>query len=158
MLLSGKVALVTGGGNGMGRAYCLALAREGASVVVTDLDADSAKSVAVEIEQAGGVALGVRCDVSNQAEVVDAVASATDTFGGVDILINNAALHLTKWTGPFASLSTDELRTLFDVNIMGLVAMTLACRPVMTERGGGVVVNIGSTSGYLSTSPYGVTK
>ena len=158
MLLSGKVALVTGGGNGMGRAYCVALAREGASVVVTDLDADSAKSVAVEIEQAGGVALGVRCDVSNQAEVDDAVATATDTFGGVDILINNAALHLTKWTGPFASFSTDQLRTLFDVNIMGLVAMTLACRPVMTERGGGVVVNIGSTSGYLSTSPYGVTK
>jgi 3-oxoacyl-[acyl-carrier protein] reductase len=158
MLLPGKVALVTGGGNGMGRAYCVALAREGASVVVTDVDVESAASVVDEIKRAGGVATSARCDVSDQAEVETAVATATKAYGGVDILVNNAALHLTKWTGPFASFTPDQLRTLFDVNIMGLIAMTMACGESMTERGGGVVVNIGSTSGYLSTSPYGVTK
>ncbi|HSY16149.1 MAG TPA: SDR family NAD(P)-dependent oxidoreductase, partial [Jatrophihabitantaceae bacterium] len=158
MELSGKVAFVTGGGNGMGRGYCLGLSGAGASVVVTDINLEAAESVAEDIRRAGGVALAARCDVGSQSDIDAAVAAASDAYGGVDILVNNAGLHLTKWTGPFASFTADELRALFDVNVMGVIAMTMACRPAMTQRGGGVIVNIASTSGYLSTTPYGVTK
>jgi NAD(P)-dependent dehydrogenase (short-subunit alcohol dehydrogenase family) len=65
------------------------------------------------------------------------VATAVERFGGIDILVNNAGLHFpTKWGGPFSSLTMAELRTLFDVNVLGIVSMTQACRPSMTERGG----------------------
>jgi 3-oxoacyl-[acyl-carrier protein] reductase len=156
--LSGKVAVVTGAGHGMGRAYAEGLAREGAAVLVTDLDAEAAEAVAKRIASDGGLATAARCDVGDEGEVHAAVADGVERFGGIDILVNNAGLHLTKWTGPFSSFTPDQVRMLFDVNVMGVVSMIQACRPSMTERGGGAIVNISSTSGYSSHSPYGVTK
>jgi 3-oxoacyl-[acyl-carrier protein] reductase len=153
-----KVGIVTGAGHGMGRAYAEGLAREGASVLVTDIDVEAAQATAKHIVAHGGVAAAVRCDVVDDGEVQAAVDTAVERFGGIDILVNNAGLHLAKWTGPFSSFTLAEVRALFDVNVLGVVSMTLACRPSMTERGGGVVVNISSTSGYSSHSPYGVTK
>jgi 3-oxoacyl-[acyl-carrier protein] reductase len=156
--LEGKKALVTGAGHGMGRAYALGLGREGASVLVTDLDGEAAEAAAKEIESNGGVATAVRCDVADEAEIASAVDTANERFGGVDILVNNAGLHLTKWIGPFSSLTASQVRALFEVNVLGVVNMTQACRSSMIERGGGAIVNISSTSGYSSSSPYGVTK
>jgi 3-oxoacyl-[acyl-carrier protein] reductase len=158
MRLRDKAALVTGAGHGMGRGYAEGLAREGASVLVTDIDVDAAEAVAKDIASQGGIAAAVRCDVGDEGQVQAAAATAVERFGGIDILVNNAGLHLVRWTGPFSSFTSAEIRTLFDVNILGIVNMTQACRPFMTDRGGGAVVNISSTSGYSSHSPYGVTK
>jgi 3-oxoacyl-[acyl-carrier protein] reductase len=87
-----------------------------------------------------------------------AVATTVDRFGGVDILINNAGLHLTKYNRPFGVLSRNEIRALFDVNVMGVINATLACRDSMRERGGGVVLNISSVAAYMSATPYAVSK
>jgi len=87
-----------------------------------------------------------------------AVAAAVDRFGGVDILINNAGLHLMQYNQPFGALSRDEIRGLFDVNVIGVINVTLACRASMSERGGGVVLNISSMAGYMSATPYAVSK
>ena len=157
-ILEGKVAFVTGGGKGMGRAYAEGLSGEGASVVVTDQELGSAQEVANAIVEAGGTSMAIRCNVANEAEIHNAVSVAVERFGGLDIVVNNAALHLTKWTGPFASLKPAELQLLFDVNILGTVKVIMACRETMVERGGGSIVNVSSTSGYLADSPYGVTK
>jgi 3-oxoacyl-[acyl-carrier protein] reductase len=153
-----KVALVTGAGNGMGRAYAQGLAREGASVLVTDIDVAAAQAVVEHVVTQGGVAVAAGCDVGDDGQVQAVIDTAVERFGGIDILVNNAALHLTKWTGPFSSFKPAEIGTLFDVNVLGVVRVTQACRPSMTQRGGGAVVNISSTSGYSSHSPYGVTK
>jgi len=156
--VKGKVALVTGAGHGMGRAYCQGLAREGASVMVTDLDGHAANAVAKEIEASGGIADALPCDVADEEAVMAAVTGATERFGGIDILVNNAGLHLMNWTGPFSSFTSEQIRRLFDVNILGVINMTQACRSSMSERGGGAIINVSSTSGYSSHSPYGVTK
>ena len=158
MRLERKVAVVTGGGRGMGRGYSEGLAREGASVLVTDVDFEAAEAVAKDIVARGGTAAATRCDVADDDEVQAAAAAAVERFGGIDILVNNAGLHLKKWNGPFSSKSLTEVRALFNVNVLGVVSMTQACRPSMTERGGGSIVNISSTGGYSSHSPYGVTK
>jgi 3-oxoacyl-[acyl-carrier protein] reductase len=87
-----------------------------------------------------------------------AVATTVERFGGVDILINNAGLHLMHYNQPFRVLSRKEIRGLFDVNVIGVINATLACRASMRDRGGGAVLNISSTAGYLSATPYAVSK
>jgi 3-oxoacyl-[acyl-carrier protein] reductase len=119
MRLERKVAVVTGGGRSMGRGYCEGLAREGASVLVTDVDFEAAEAVAKGIVARGGTAAAARCDVADDDEVQAAAAAAAGRFGGIDILVNNAGLHLKKWTGPFSSKSPAEIRALFNVNVLG---------------------------------------
>ena len=109
--LSGRVAIVTGGARGIGRATCLALAREGARVVIADIDADGAATVAAEIEQAGGVALAVTTDIAHEESVEALVRDTTGRFGRLDILHNNAAL-----TAP-DSLSRDTVVTEMTVEV-----------------------------------------
>ena len=106
----------------------------------------------------GGQAIAVRCDVADEEQVDAAVAATAEKFGGIDILINNAGLHLTKYNQPFGVLSRNELRGLFDVNVIGVINATLACRDSMRDRGGGVVLSILSMAGYLSATPYAVSK
>jgi NAD(P)-dependent dehydrogenase (short-subunit alcohol dehydrogenase family) len=100
----------------------------------------------------------VTCDVADEHQLRAAVDATVSRFGGVDILINNAGKHLMKYNQPFGSLGMQELRTLFDVNVFGVVAGTLACEPSMTARGGGVVLNIASIAAHMSSTPYGVSK
>jgi 3-oxoacyl-[acyl-carrier protein] reductase len=92
--LHNKVAVVTGAGHGMGRAYAEGLAREGASVLVTDIDGEAAHTVARDIDGHGGVAVAVRCDIADDAQVQAAADVAVERFGGIDILVNNAALEV----------------------------------------------------------------
>ena len=158
MRFHGKTALITGAGTGLGRAFARALTDDGAAVVIADVDAEAADHTAAQLNETGGRAVAVHCDVTDERQVGDAVAGAIDRFGGVDILVNNAGLHLMKYNQPFSVLSRNDVRALFDVNVMGVVNCTLACREVMRDRGGGVVVNISSIAGYANVTPYGVSK
>jgi 3-oxoacyl-[acyl-carrier protein] reductase len=154
----GRIALITGGAIGFGRAFARALVAEGASVAIADIDAATAEDTAAELVSGGGQAIAVDCDVADTDAVDAAVATTVDRFGGVDILINNAGLHLLKYNQPFGMLSRNEIRGLFDVNVLGVINMTLACRDSMRRRGGGVVLNVSSMAGYMSATPYAVSK
>jgi 3-oxoacyl-[acyl-carrier protein] reductase len=156
--LDGKVAFITGGGIGFGRAFARALASEGASIAIADIDAEAGTTLAKELEDAGHRALAVVCDVADEHQVDLAVAQVTNQFGGVDVLINNAGKHLTKYNQPFSVLERDELRALFNVNVIGVVNCSVACQPSMASRGGGIIVNISSMAAYSSTTPYSVSK
>jgi NAD(P)-dependent dehydrogenase (short-subunit alcohol dehydrogenase family) len=158
MTFESRTALITGGAIGFGRAFARALAAEGANVVLADIDVDGAERTAAELVSAGAHAIAVDCDVADADQVAAAVATASAQFGGVDIVINNAGLHLMKYNQPFGALSRTEIRSLFDVNVMGVINVTLACRDSMRERGGGVVLNISSMAGYTSATPYAVSK
>ncbi len=158
MRFDGRTAVITGGAIGFGRAFARALVAEGAGVVLADIDADTAEQTAAELVSSGGLAIAVECDVADADQVDAAVATTIDRFGGIDIVINNAGLHLTKYNRPFGALSRDEVRGLFDVNVMGVINVTLACRDSMRKRGGGVVLNISSMAGYMSATPYAVSK
>jgi 3-oxoacyl-[acyl-carrier protein] reductase len=156
----GKVALITGGAQGFGREFGRALAAEGASIAVGDIDLAGAQSQVNALRSEGHPGIAVGFDVAREEEVDSAVKTVISELGGVDILINNAALHLTKYNQPFGALSRNEIRAVFDVNVIGVVNCSLACRDSMRSRGGGVVINISSIAGHISMSPspYGVSK
>jgi 3-oxoacyl-[acyl-carrier protein] reductase len=158
MRFQGRTAVITGGAIGFGRAFARALVAEGANVVIADIDVDMAERTAGELVSAGGQAIAVDCDVADPDGVDAAVATTIDRFGGIDIVINNAGLHLTKYNQPFGALSRNDIRSLFDVNVMGVINVTLACRDSMRDGGGGVVLNISSMAGYMSATPYAVSK
>ncbi len=158
MRFENRTAMITGGAIGFGRAFARALVAEGASVVIADIDADMAERTAASLVSNGGHAIAVDCDVADTERVDAAIDAAIERFGGIDIVINNAGLHLMKYNQPFGMLSRNEIRSLFDVNVMGVINVTLACRDSMRERGGGVVLNISSMAGYMSATPYAVSK
>ncbi len=158
MRFDGKVAFITGGGVGFGRAFARALAAEGASIVIADIDGDAGAALALELEGAGTPALAVVCDAADERQVQAGIDATVERFGGVDVLINNAGKHLTKYNQPFSVLEREEVRALFDVNVIGVVNCSVAARPSMAARGGGVMLNISSMAAYMSTTPYAVSK
>jgi 3-oxoacyl-[acyl-carrier protein] reductase len=153
-----KAAVITGGAVGLGRAFARGLTGEGAKVAILDIDAEMADHTARELTAQGAQAMAVACDVADEQQVDTAVGIVIENFGGIDILINNAGRHLTKYNQPFGVLSRADIRGLFDVNVIGVINCTLACRDSMRERGGGVVLNISSMAGFMNISPYGVSK
>jgi 3-oxoacyl-[acyl-carrier protein] reductase len=153
-----KIALVTGGARGFGKAFGHALAAQGAHVVLADLDADMAGAAAGEIVAAGGSAEGMACDVANQAQVDSLVANITAHHGGIDILINNAGLHSAAYNAPMAQMGVEKIRRLFDVNIMGVIICALAAKAAMSGRPGASIINISSSASYPSGNAYGVSK
>jgi NAD(P)-dependent dehydrogenase (short-subunit alcohol dehydrogenase family) len=158
MAMTGKVAFITGGGRGIGETFAKALASEDASVVLADLDLEAAERVAGEIECAGGRAMAVSLDVSDEDTVASAVAGATARFGGIDILINNAALHSFTYGQPITRLPLDKWRRMLEVNVVGIVICSAACRPSMQARGGGVIINMSSIASMPAATAYGVSK
>jgi 3-oxoacyl-[acyl-carrier protein] reductase len=148
--LTGRVALITGAAQGIGRALAKRLAADGASVVIADLNADKAAAVAAEI---GDAALGVVCDVSDAASVGAAIDRAVERFGYVDVLVNNAAIFSTLEMQPFDEIDLDEWRRVIDVNLTGPFICCRAVAPLMRERGYGRIVNI-SSSTVLMGRPY----
>jgi 3-oxoacyl-[acyl-carrier protein] reductase len=153
-----KVAFITGAAAGFGRAFAEALASEGAAIVIADIDGAAGERAAKELEASGYQALAATCDVADERQVQAAVDVGVERFGGIDVLINNAGKHLMKYNQPFGMLGMDEVRVLFDVNVIGVIACTLACQPSMAERGGGSVLNISSIAGHMTATPYGVSK
>lgn len=169
-LLRGKVAFVTGAGRprGIGRAAAIELARAGADVVVADVarpgprigglptvaedDAGLREAVA-EIETLGQRGLALALDVTDEVEVETSVAAATEHFGGIDVLFNNAGTPVG--VKPFMELSTSDWMHSWDVHVMGCVLMCRAVIPVMQARGGGVIINNSSASGLRALPHYG---
>jgi NAD(P)-dependent dehydrogenase (short-subunit alcohol dehydrogenase family) len=155
--LSGKVALVTGAARGLGRAYALRLAALGADIVIADIDLDAAAqfgeklaadSVAAEIEQLGRRALAVLADLTQQADVARLFAAATERFGRIDVLVNNAGGAIARDSGPMATeTSLADIRLLFDVNYLSTVLCCQAVAPIMRRQGSGTIINTSSQTG-----------
>jgi 2-deoxy-D-gluconate 3-dehydrogenase len=139
--LGGKVAIVTGGGKGIGKAIALALAGAGAKVVVASRTEAELAATVDEIKKQGGEALAQVMDVSKSDEVDALVAAAVDTFGGVDILVNNAARSFFR---PMLDLREDGFDKIFDTNVKGAFLLGRAAAKVMMEKGGGRIVNVTS--------------
>jgi 3-oxoacyl-[acyl-carrier protein] reductase len=158
MRFRGKVVFITGGAVGFGRAAARAFAAQGAALVIADIDDARAEETAAALRNFDATAIAVHCDVADESQVEAAMGMAIGHLGGIDVLLNNAALHLIKYNQPFSVLARDDLRALLNVNVVGIVNCTLACRDSMQERGGGAVVNISSTASHFSTTPYGVSK
>ncbi|MEE9285742.1 MAG: SDR family NAD(P)-dependent oxidoreductase, partial [Dehalococcoidia bacterium] len=129
MRFSGKCAVITGAGAGIGRVYAQALAREGAAIVIADIDAAAGEDAAAEIAGQGGQAIATVTDVADDAQVEGMAAEAVRAFGGIDILVNNAALHLLEYAAPCTQLERAKWRRLLDVNVTGALACAAACRP-----------------------------
>jgi len=158
MRFAGKVAIVTGGGQGIGYAFARALAAEGCAVALLDIDDVRARDAAARLEAEGARAMGVLCDVAEEAQVEAAVAAVAARFGGVDVLINGAAKHLMEFNAPPLTLARHKWRRMLDVNVTGIVNCSAAARASMRERSGGVILNIASIAGFVATSSYGVSK
>ena len=159
--LDGKVAVVTGAGgrgNSIGRAYAFGLSNAGASVVVADLNGEGASRVADEINAAGGKAIAVQVDVSDEPSTLAMAEAAIKAFGGVDILINNAALMVDISYDSIDTVSVEAWNKAFAVNTTGALLCSRAVAPSMRSRGGGRIINQASGGAFPSTSLYGITK
>jgi len=144
--LEGRVAIVTGGGHGIGKAYAARLASEGAKVVIAEIDEQAAQAVAKELCDAGHEAVGVRTDVSDSASVEEMAAAALRHFGRIDVLVNNAAIFATvpMSRSPFDQISTDEWDRMMSVNIKGTWLASCAVIPQMRKQGYGKIINVSS--------------
>jgi len=162
-----RVAIITGAGNGLGRAYALELARRGARIVVNDLGGEvdgvgssqnAAQNVVEEIRALGGDAIACGCSVSDEAGVAAMVAEAKAKWGRIDILINNAGILRDK---SFAKMTIADFRSVFDVHVMGSVICTKAVWDVMREQGYGRILMTTSATGLYGNfgqSNYGAAK
>jgi NAD(P)-dependent dehydrogenase (short-subunit alcohol dehydrogenase family) len=156
--LEGKVALVTGAAMGIGRSTAVLLAKEGARVVLADIDEQNAKESSRQIEGAGGQAYFVRTDVSKSEDVEAAVNAAVETFGSIDVLHNNAAVAL----GETVVDTTDELwNRVLDVNLGGIYRGCKYAIPHMIRNGGGSIINSSSVQalrGFAGWAAYAASK
>ena len=151
MKLNGKIALVTGAGGGIGRAICLRLAAEGASVAVTDLSLEHAEKVAEEIRAAGGRSTGYQADVTSSTQVQDAVQKVLADFGQIDILVNNAggSAGLLGKLSNFKDTTEEIWSWVLDLNLHGTMRVTHAVIKGMVERKSGKIINIASIAGEV---------
>ena len=145
--LSGKVALITGGGTGIGRAIALAFAREGASVAVAGRRLEKLREVINEVHKQDGAGLAMECDVTRSRDVERAVKGTVERFGRVNVLVNNAGtLHVSTVEG----ISEEEWDRVMTVNVKGPFLMSRAVLPEFRKCGGGVIVNLGSVLGLVA--------
>jgi 3-oxoacyl-[acyl-carrier protein] reductase len=159
MKFAGRVAIVTGAARGIGQSIALTLAREGADVVVTDVDLEGAQRVAQEIEGLGRKAKAIQADVSQREAVRRLVSEAVSLFGKIDILVNNAGIIRR---GTFVEHDPQDWERVLSVNLGGTFNCTKEVVPLMIEQGGGKIINISSVVGKMgdiaSAPSYGTSK
>ena len=159
MGVEGKIAVVTGAAQGIGREYATGLAQDGAIVVAADINQSGAEETAKEIERAGGRCLAVGVDVSARGSTLAMAEAVKREFGGADILVNNAAIYHSMRMDPMLTVDIDYWRRIFSVNLDGALLCTQALAPQMIERGWGRIVNQSSTAAHLGgIGPYGASK
>ena len=145
--LAGKVALITGGGTGIGRGTALAFAREGAKVAVAGRRMEKLQEVVNEIKASGGDAIAVPCDVSRAVDAQNAIRKTVETFGRLDVLVNNAGVLSVS---TIEEIPEDEWDRLIDANLKGPFLMCRAALPEFRKAGGGAIVNVGSVLGLVA--------
>ncbi|MFC2066021.1 SDR family NAD(P)-dependent oxidoreductase [Chloroflexota bacterium] len=150
MRLSGKIAIVTGSGSGLGKATVMRMAREGASVVVNDINVENMESVVKAIKDEGGTAIGVKANVTNRSEVRDLMKATADKFGRIDILVNNAGITRHKL---FAEMSDEDWDAVLAVDLKGVFNCCQAVASYMMKQQYGKIINIASAAG-TGASPH----
>jgi len=157
-ILAGKVAIVTGGGGGIGSVFGRELAARGASVVLADRRAEAAEAAAKDLADRGLAVTGVGVDVTDAVSVREMAGQAADRFGGVDILVNAAALMSEIPYQPLVDYPLDWWDKIMAVNVKGALVCAQAAVPLMRQRGGGKIVNIASAGAFSPAGPYGISK
>jgi NAD(P)-dependent dehydrogenase (short-subunit alcohol dehydrogenase family) len=156
--LAGRVAIVTGGGRGLGEAICTCLAEAGASVVACDIRTETAEAVADAIRAGGGEARGLPLDVTDEHQADAVVQETLEVYEGLDVLINNAGIDATL---PFDEMPVETFDRILDVNLRGPVVMARAVFPHMRQQGTGHIVNVASTAAkrtWPNASAYHASK
>ncbi|MBA0126930.1 SDR family oxidoreductase [Haloechinothrix sp. YIM 98757] len=153
-----KVAIVTGAAQGIGASYAHALAAEGASVVVADLNRTAGETVVKEITGGGGTAEFVEVDVSDPDSTANMAERAVESFGGIDYLVNNAAIYGDMQLDLLLTVDWAYYKKFMSVNFDGALLCTRAVAPYITERGGGAIVNQSSTAAWVYSGFYGLAK
>lgn len=156
--LAGKIAVVTGGGDGIGRAISLALANEGATLVIVDIDKTAGDKVALEIKKTGQTAVAVKTDVSSKPSVEAMASQITEVYGGIDILVNNAGV---QYVSPTVDIPEHQWQRVIDVMLSGTFFCTQVALKSMIPRETGRIVNISSVLGKVGAkfkAPYTAAK
>ncbi|WP_254763487.1 SDR family NAD(P)-dependent oxidoreductase [Natrinema marinum] len=159
--LEGRVAVVTGGGRGIGRAIAVELANAGAAVVPSARSVDEIEAVAADIEADGGDAVAVPADVTDSDAVSDVIDRAADEFGGVDVVVNNAGFNPDDALGRPEDVETESLDRVLDVNLNGAYEVTRTAAEYLLESDGGSVINVASVGGLVGLPrqhPYVASK
>ncbi|MCJ7426012.1 MAG: SDR family oxidoreductase [Dehalococcoidales bacterium] len=150
-ILDNKVAIVTGGANGLGKAYCLRMAQEGARVVVADIADKEAQAVVAEIKAAGGSAIALNADVTSEAATKKMAEETVKAFGRIDALVNNAGFYYGMSRKSFDEISLAEWDKMFNVSAKGTWLCTRAVFPQMKKQGKGKIINIASEACFATT-------
>ncbi len=161
MRLENKTAMVTGGGSGIGRAIVLTFAREGADVIIPDIQIEKANQVVEEVKKLGRTGLAIRTDVTDEAEVNQMVQEALQHFSHLDILVNNAGIMGSRLGLPFTRNTPEDWDVLLAVNLKSQFLVSKALAPHLMERRSGKIINIASISGQIGSQtspPYSVSK
>ncbi|HNX28281.1 MAG TPA: SDR family oxidoreductase [Syntrophomonadaceae bacterium] len=148
MKLEGKVAIITGGGTGIGKAAAISLAAEGAKVLVTGRRAQPLEETAAEIKAAGGIALAFSGDVTKTEDLISMRDTVKENWGRLDVLINNAGSGIRK---PFMQTTLEELDYIYQIDLRSVFNVTQVMLPLMQESGGGSIINIASILGVLGS-------
>jgi NAD(P)-dependent dehydrogenase (short-subunit alcohol dehydrogenase family) len=148
--VEGKIACVTGAANGIGRCTALTLAKEGATIVATDLQRDAGTRLVAEIESAGGHAMFIQHDVTKEADWETVIATIRDVFGRLDVLVNNAGVGLPN--GPVTAIGLEDWKRLMAVNVDGPFLGVKHALPLIREDGGGSIINVSSIAGIKASA------
>ena len=158
MKVKNKIAIVTGSGRGIGKSTALELAKEGAKVVVSDIDIKECQNVCNEIKKIGSDAIAVKCDISKKSDVDAMIKKTMQKFQKIDILINNAGVVLTK---PFVEMTEKDWDFVLDINLKGVFLCTNAVVKQMIKQKSGKIISVASTAGevgFMNTSAYCASK